>query len=167
MKIIKRINKRYLIFLLWNIFMVFAVHGMTIQHEAGKGVSGNGNLGILALVPALITFLILCYWTAYLTKWWMCDQREYWGRWGNAVICTAALALCVLSVFWEIHFFEDLRVQLNGYTHDPESAVYRFGWLNQYTNTLYYNFPILLFGVSFSVIVGWVLEQVQHSRSKS
>ncbi|WP_145333065.1 hypothetical protein [Paenibacillus xylanexedens] len=167
MKAIKRINKPYLIFLIWNVLMVFAVDGMTIKHEMGKGVSGNGNLGILALFPSVLTFLILCFWTAYVTKWWFYDQREYWGKWGNAAVSIVAAALCVLSVFWEIYIFEDLRVQLNGYTHDPESAVYRFGWLNQYTNTLYYNFPILLFGVSFAVIIGWVLEQVHRLRTNS
>jgi hypothetical protein len=167
MKVIKRINKPYLIFLIWNVLMVFAVDGMTIKHEMGKGVSGNGNLGILALFPSVLTFLILCFWTAYVTKWCFYDQREYWGKWGNAAVSVVAAALCVLSVFWEIYIFEDLRVQLNGYTHDPESAVYRFGWLNQYTNTLYYNFSILLFGISFAVIIGWVLEQVQRLRTNS
>ena len=53
---------------------------------------------------------------------------------------------------------ENLRTQLGGFTNDPSSVVYRFGWLNQYTNTLYYNAPILLFGLSLSIFIGWLME---------
>ncbi|WP_340032023.1 hypothetical protein NSQ20_05315 [Paenibacillus sp. FSL K6-1122] len=60
---IKRINKPYFIFLIWNILMIGAVRGLTFQHEPGRGVSGNGNLGLLVLFPSLLTFLILCIWT--------------------------------------------------------------------------------------------------------
>ncbi|MDM5279646.1 hypothetical protein ACN9MH_05245 [Paenibacillus silvae] len=164
MNVMKRINRPYFVFLIWNVFMVLAVHVMTIKHEAGKGISGNGNLGILALFPALISFIILCLWTVYLCRWWFCDQREYWGRKGNNIIVVGALVMSVLSVCWQLHFIEGLRLQLNGYTDDPGSVVYRFGWLNQYTNTLFYNFPILLFGLSVSVTVGWLLEQFLRPR---
>ncbi|GAS85076.1 unknown protein [Paenibacillus amylolyticus] len=76
----------------------------------------------------------------------------------HASIPLVAFLLCVLSVAWELHIINDLRMQLNGYTNDPDSAVYRFGWLNQYTNTLFYNIPILLFGLSFSIWIGWLME---------
>lgn len=75
-------------------------------------------------------------------------------------MCTPGYSptVCVLSVFLELRIINDLRMQLNGFTNDPNSAVYRFGWLNQYTNTLFYNVPILLFGLSFSILTGWLME---------
>ncbi|WP_127538487.1 hypothetical protein [Paenibacillus illinoisensis] len=155
---IKRINKPYFIFLLWNILMIFAVHGLTFQHEAGRGISGNGNPGILILFPSLLTFLILCIWTVSLFKRWLYDQRQRWVGKVHVMVPLAAVLLCVLSVFLELLMIEDLRVQLGGFTNDPSSAVYRFGWLNQYTNTLYYNAPILLFGLSLSTFIGWLME---------
>ncbi|WP_418040479.1 hypothetical protein [Paenibacillus xylanilyticus] len=159
---IKRMNKPYFIFLLWNVLMIFALHGLTFQHEAGRGVSGNGNPGILILFPSLLTFLILCIWTVSLSKRWLYDQRQRWGMKVHVMMAMAAVLLCVLSVFWQLLMIEDLRVQLGGFTNDPSSAVYRFGWLNQYTNTLYYNTPILLFGLSLSIFIGWLLERSVH-----
>ncbi|MFS0870881.1 hypothetical protein [Paenibacillus xylanilyticus] len=75
------------------------------------------------------------------------------------MVTLVAILLCVLSVFLELQMIGNLRIQLHGFTNDPDSAVYRFGWLNQYTNTLFYNVPILLFGLSFSTLIGWLLEQ--------
>ncbi|MBD8838462.1 hypothetical protein MHB85_05025 [Paenibacillus sp. FSL K6-4396] len=158
MNYLKRINKPYLIFLIWNVLMIGAVRGLTFQHEPGRGVSGNGNLGLLVLAPSLLTFLILCIWTTNLSKWWLYDQRQRWGGKIHACVPFAALLLCVLSVAWELHTINNLRLQLNGFTNDPDSAVYRFGWLNQYTNTLFYNVPILLFGLSFSIFISWLME---------
>ncbi|MDR6718775.1 hypothetical protein [Paenibacillus sp. 2003] len=155
---LKRINKPYFIFLIWNVLMIGAVRGLTFQHEPGRGVSGNGNLGLLVLAPSLLTFLILCIWTTNLSKWWLYDQRQRWGGKIYACVPFAALLLCVLSVAWELHTINDLHLQLNGFTNDPDSAVYRFGWLNQYINTLFYNVPILLFGLSFSILTGWLME---------
>ncbi|MGN7411130.1 hypothetical protein [Paenibacillus sp. SAF-068] len=167
MNYLRRINKRYLIFLIWNVLMIGAVRGLTFQHEPGRGVSGNGNLGLLVLAPSLLTFLILCIWTVYLSKWWLYDQRQQWGGKMHNAVPVIALLVCVLSVFLEIHIINDLRMQLNGYTNDPNSAVYRFGWLNQYTNTLFYNVPILLFGLSFSIGIGWVMERKLRSHRRS
>ncbi|WP_433751103.1 hypothetical protein [Paenibacillus amylolyticus] len=158
MSLLKRINKPYFIFLIWNVLIIGAVRGLTFQHEPGRGVSGNGNLGLLVLAPSLLTFLILCIWTTILSKWWLYDQRQRWGGKVHACVPRVALLLCVLSVFLELGVINDLGIQLNGYTNDTYSAVYRFGWLNQYTNTLFYNIPILLFGLSFSILIGWIME---------
>ncbi|MEO2205361.1 hypothetical protein ABGV42_16635 [Paenibacillus pabuli] len=156
---LKGLNVPYVIFFLWNVLMIFAVHGLTFQHEAGRGVSGNGNPGILILFPSLLTFLIQCIWTVSLSKWWLYDQRQRWGDKVHVIVPLLAVLLCVLSVFLELQMIENLRTQLGGFTNDPSSAVYRFGWLNQYTNTLYYNSPILLFGLSLSIFIGWLMER--------
>ncbi|UOK64528.1 hypothetical protein MT997_08665 [Paenibacillus sp. OVF10] len=161
---LKRINKPYFIFLIWNVLMIGAVRGLTFQHEPGRGVSGNGNLGLLVLAPSLLTFPILCIWKTTLSKWWLYDQRQRWGGKVHVCVPLIALLLCVLSVFLELRIIDDLRMQLNGFTNDPNSAVYRFGWLNQYTNTLFYNVPILLFGLSFSILIGWLMEWKLRNR---
>ncbi|MGF9697345.1 hypothetical protein [Paenibacillus sp. MABNR03] len=163
---IKRVNKPYFIFLLWNVLMVFVVHGLTFHHEPGKGVSGNGNPGVLVLFPSLLTFVILCIWTVSLSKWWLYDQRQYRGGKVYIMVLLFAILLCVLSVFLELQMIENLRIQLHGFTNDPDSAVYRFGWLNQYTNTLFYNLPILLFGLSFSTLIGCLMERRVHSSNQ-
>ncbi|WP_340032024.1 hypothetical protein NSQ20_05320 [Paenibacillus sp. FSL K6-1122] len=93
-----------------------------------------------------------------MSKWWLYDQRQRWGGKVHVCVPLIALLLCVLSVFLELRIIDDLRMQLNGFTNDPNSAVYRFGWLNQYTNTLFYNVPILLFGLSLSMLTGWLME---------
>ncbi|MFK0522800.1 hypothetical protein ACINKY_11405 [Paenibacillus illinoisensis] len=162
---IKRINKPYFIFLLWNVLMIFAVQGLTFQYEAGRGISGNGNPGVLILFPSLLTLLILCIWTVSLSKWWLYDRRQLWGGKVHIMLPMAAALLCVLSVFLQLHMIEDLRMQLGGFTNDPNSVVYRFGWLNQYTNTLYYNVPILLFGLSLSIFIGWLMERSVRKNS--
>ncbi|WP_338539853.1 hypothetical protein [Paenibacillus tundrae] len=160
----KRIHKPYLFFLLWNVLMVGGVHISTIQHEPGRGVSGNGNLGLLVLFPSILTFIILCMWTMTLTRRWFNDHRDRSDPM-YALIPIVAILLCGLFIFMEVQFIHNLGEQLNGYTNDPDSAVYRFGWLNQYTNTLYYNFPILLFGLSFSIFIGWIMERILRNRS--
>lgn len=81
--------------------MIGAVQGLTFQHEPGRGVSGNGNLGLLVLAPSLLTFLILCIWTAPLSKWWLYDQRQRWGGREHVCVPLVTLLLCVCcQSFW-------------------------------------------------------------------
>lgn len=92
----KQIHKPYLFFLLWHVMMVGGVHISTIQHEPGRGVSGNGNLGLLVLFPSILTFIILCIWTMTLTRRWLNDHRDRSG-WMYALIPIVAI-----FVLWSV-----------------------------------------------------------------
>lgn len=67
------------------------------------------------------------------------------------------LLFCFILIFSLMALMEitDLKTQLGGFADDPGSVIYRFGWLNQYTNTVFYNIYVLFVGMFISSFVSW------------
>ncbi|WP_238652807.1 hypothetical protein [Paenibacillus piscarius] len=147
-----------IILLALNVLCIFAVDITTIKYRVGKGTSGNGNPGILILILSLV---LLAVFLIHLVL----KSVEYLRKLPQAltaiVIPALATLILVLTIIGELNTIRALEQNLNGFTNDQDSVVFRFGWINQYTNTLFYNGYILMFGISVAVLVSCLIVSIQ------
>lgn len=100
-------------------------------------ISGNGNLGLLFVVPALAFFslFVRSLW-GYLVALKL--KSNIWIKIG-----WVAFAILLLLSILEYKLAIDLVNHLGGSPKIESSKIYRYPWLNQYTNTMFINFYTL------------------------
>lgn len=87
-------------------------------------------------------------------------------KFSTIVIPFLSLVTLVLMIFGELNKISALKQNLNGFTNDKDSVVFRFGWVNQYTNTLFYNGYILIFGISIALLVSCLIVRIQSKERR-
>lgn len=109
-------------------------------------ISGNGNLGLLFVGPALIIFIFFA-----ISLWKGLGNLRIKSS-SSIMIGLGAFALFIIFLILEYKFAANLINDLGGSPKEPSSKIYRFPWLNQYTNTIFINFytlGMLATGISF------------------
>ncbi|WP_338751202.1 hypothetical protein [Bacillus sp. FJAT-52991] len=105
-------------------------------------ISGNGNVAILViplLSPIFILSIILTY-KRIREIFSSVENKKF-----TSIFLTVSVLLSVLLIYLIIHYTNDLISALGGTPANPESKIYRFGWFNQYTNSLFFNVYTYLF----------------------
>ena len=115
---------------------------------------GNGNLGILVII-GLMPIFILSYFLTYKLS------REVSITFNNrkmkVVILSLLVLFCALLLFLIVNYNDELVIALGGTPSNPDSRIYRFGWFNQYTNSLFFNAYTFLLTHIAAVVLGIVL----------
>lgn len=150
-----------IILLALNVLCIFAVDITTIKYRVGKGTSGNGNPGIVVLILSL---LLLAIFLIHLVLKTIEYLKKLPPTITTIVIPSLAIVTLVLMIVGELNAISALEQNLNGFTNDQDSVVFRFGWINQYTNTLFYNGYILMFGISVAVLVSCLIVSIQSKQ---
>lgn len=134
------------------LIMIQLIDMMTFKYTAGRGISGNGN-------PALILiFLLAPGWIYICTMVGRISHRVYLEM-GNGykiasfVIQLSLLALCTIG---EIIIIQR-HISILGVPRDPNAVIYRWGWFNQYTNTIFINYVVFSLSILISNLVGMLL----------
>lgn len=159
-------KRRYgstIILLALNVLCIFAVDITTIKYRLGKGTSGNGNPGIVVLILSLI---LLAIFLIHLVLKSIEYLRMLPPTIATIVIPALAMVTLVFMIFGELNTISALKQNLNGFTNDKDSVVFRFGWINQYTNTLFYNGYILMFGISIAMLVCCLVVRIQSKERR-
>ncbi|MGG3564677.1 hypothetical protein ABES03_24075 [Neobacillus rhizosphaerae] len=134
------------------IFMVLSLIGFALIAASTMNpsqYSGNGNFAILFTLPTVPLYLLFLY---YLSRWIykiingisMKNRLTFLG-------CMAVVFLVL--IFLEVRYIQNLVILLGGGPERPESRIYRFGWYNQYTNTIYFNWITFSLGMIISVMI--------------
>ncbi|CAG7644029.1 hypothetical protein ACFQI7_09125 [Paenibacillus allorhizosphaerae] len=115
-------------------------------------ISGNGNPGLLFVITALIFFAALlvsiCIESVKLLA------KSGAGNPPAAILSIALSLLIVVLVIAQIDYQNKLLIELGGDDANPNSKIYRFFILNQYTNTMFFNEYILCIGSFGSMMLG-------------
>lgn len=159
----KRRYRSTIILLALNVLCIFAVDIGTIKYRLGKGTSGNGNPGIVVLILSL---MLLTIFLIHLVLKSIESLRKLPPTITSIVIPALSLVTLVLMIFGELHTISELEQNLNGFTNDKDSVVFRFSWINQYTNTLFYNGYILMFGISIAMLVSCLVVRIQSKERR-
>ncbi|MCL6604617.1 MAG: hypothetical protein K6T94_17275 [Paenibacillus sp.] len=146
-----------LILLVLNVFCVFAVDVTTFKYRNGGGISGNGNPGLIALTLGWILLLFLLLRVVFIAIEYF---KKVSHKLSKVIIPTGLIVILALMILAEIRFINLLGHNLNGFTNDKDSIVFRFGWINQYTNSLFYNGYILIFGVALALLLSWIMARI-------
>jgi hypothetical protein len=125
-----------------SLVFIYLVDLFTVKPHV---ISGNGNLGLIFVVPTMISFIFFAksFWK------WLGLLRVNASR--STMIIVGAFVLFILFSILEYKFAINLINDLGGSPKEPASRIYRFPWLNQYTNTLFinvYTFGILATGIA-------------------
>jgi hypothetical protein len=130
----------------WFVLCVIFVYLVDLFTFKSHVISGNGNLGLLFVGPGLIIFIFfaICLWKG-LGNLSLKSST-------SIMIGLGAFALFIIFLILEYKFAANLINDLGGPPKEPSSKIYRFSWLNQYTNTIFINFytlGILATGITF------------------
>ncbi|WP_264739496.1 hypothetical protein [Cytobacillus firmus] len=137
----------------WILSFLFSFSGFyLIEHlftEEPHVISGNGNLGILIIFLFTPVFISSWIFTYKLAKAKFVKNNKM-----TIGIFLFALAGCVLLMIAIYDYTNELIIALGGTPDNPESRIYRFGWFNQYTNSLYFNIYTFFLTHIITVILG-------------
>jgi hypothetical protein len=154
---IKQITKRGLFLskklIFWILSFLFSFFGFyLIEHLFTVNphvTSGNGNLGILVIFLFTPVFISSWVYTFKLVKTKMVKDGKI-----TVGILLFSLAGCVLLMIEMNDYTSELITALGGTPDNPDSRIYRFGWFNQYTNSLYFNVYTFFLSHIVTVILG-------------
>jgi hypothetical protein len=116
------------------IFLIFLVDFFTVKPHV---ISGSGNLGLVFVLPALVVFFLFAR-----SLWRGLGKRKLKLNTSKGIIF-GTLSLLLLFCYLEYTFAFDLVTKLGGTPGTVSSRIYRYPWINQYTNTMFVNFYTL------------------------
>lgn len=122
--------------------------------------SGNGNLAII-VIPLFMPLFFISW---MMTVLWV--KRLFITRQTGTLffsLTAAGALLFILSIRYGVNLID----ALGGGPDQPDSRIYRFGWWNQYTNSLLFNTnTFLLSHVISAAIGGWLARKENNSARK-
>jgi len=141
-----------------NIVGFYLIYSLTVSPNQ---ISGNGNLALLFMVPMTVIFMALNIFLGIKANHFL--QRQ--SKLVTMLFITAMVAVFLVLLSAEITFVNNLMDQLGGRPDNPESKIYRWGWLNQYTNSIYFNQFTFGMGLVASSTVGAAIALLQRQKS--
>lgn len=138
----------YLVF--WIMLMVLSIMGFILIDLCTvkpSQFSGNGNIAILFTIPTVLFYLLFLF---NFVRWFMEVVHDFTLKQRLILLITLFITFIVL-IFLEKDFVQNLIDLLGGGPEDSESRIYRFGWYNQYTNTLFFNWITFCMGIVLSI----------------
>jgi hypothetical protein len=146
------LEKRYVfwfISLLLSFFGFYLIENIfTIKPDV---ISGNGNLGILIIVLFSPIFIASYFFTFKVVRENLINVKK---RNLSVAILFLSLISCTLLIYQIINYTNELIIALGGTPTNPNSRIYRFGWFNQYTNSIYFNVYTFLLTHILAIIIG-------------
>ncbi|WP_445491258.1 hypothetical protein [Niallia sp. 03133] len=130
----------------WLLLCIVFLYLVALFTTSPEVTSGNGNLGLIFVLLAVIIFILFAH---YIWKSLRTIQLQP-GTW--KIISLGSLFVLLLCCLLEYQYTVNLIDHLGGPPGQESSRIYRYPWLNQYTNTLFLNgntFVILNAGVIF------------------
>ncbi|MFC5402514.1 hypothetical protein [Cohnella soli] len=104
-------------------------------------------------VPASVVSLMYVY---------LLSCRIRMGQRAIALTIGGLVLLLLFCVYGEYEKTHELLRELGGGTGKPDSVIYRFGWLNQYTNNLFLNGYTFVAGISLAALIGRVSNRLSR-----
>lgn len=113
--------------------------------------SGNGNLGILIIFLLSPIFIASYFFTYKMAREISYNIKKKRIR---VFILSLSLICSIILVFQIVNYINELIIALGGTPSNPDSRIYRFGWFNQYTNSMYFNLFTFLLTDIITFIIG-------------
>jgi hypothetical protein len=145
----KSIRIATLVVLFINLILIFLVNLFTIEMEPSKGISGNGNPAIILWFIELPVYLLLLIGIALIVH-----RERYLERRKGVGIPLMLLAFLAVSILLQMDNASRINEQIEG-------RINEFGWLNQYTNTIYINFYSFLSGILLMLLIQSVITLIR------
>ncbi|GGD98319.1 hypothetical protein GCM10010911_66400 [Paenibacillus nasutitermitis] len=123
-----------MILLLFNVILIFLVDLLTFKMIPGRAISGNGNPAFILWfieIPAYVFLLLgICY---------IVNKEKYFTN-RSIYYPLLFLLIIVASVYLQYN-------HANHINSTNANLIDEYGWINQYTNTIYINYYTFLMGI--------------------
>lgn len=133
------LTKQTYIWLILSGLVIYIVNVFTTDPDV---ITGGGNVGFLFFPVAIVFFFF------FLKNLWRDLQHLKLNLSMWSLISVCSLIVTLLFSYLEYQFVLDSIKELGGTPKNEDSRIYRFGWLNTYTNDFYFNIYTLLILVS-------------------
>lgn len=151
----KRGGRLKKVYLYWVITVLLSFFGFYLIETTftidPDRISGNGNLGIL-IIMLFSPIFIAGYLLTFIVTREISHKVEK--KIIKIVIVFLLLICCGLLIPPIINYTNELIIALGGTPSDRDSKIYRFGWFNQYTNSIYFNNFTFLLTYLIAAIIG-------------
>ncbi|MEK0315025.1 hypothetical protein [Cohnella sp. 56] len=138
------------ILLCLSALLFFLIDLFTLKNDH-DGVSGNGNLGLLFVFPAIPLYVIMLAYAFRISQLHFRTRKNL-----KSYIWTLFLLL-FLFIYGAYKQIQSLLQDLGGEPNEPQSIIYGWPWLNQYTNTLFFNFFTFTAGIMLILLVSSIV----------
>ena len=128
-----------------------------------EGVSGNGNLGAVGMALVL-PFLLLSLLTTF--RYFLTVSKQASDRLVKVISFIGGFALIGVLLYFAIDYKNNVLESLGGPVSNPDSKIYGYPILNQYTNRVYYNFYTFALIHSISGLVGAIVGILNTEKKK-
>ena len=135
------------------IILFFLIDLFTLKYRGeGHGISGNGNLGLLFVYPAVPVYLFM------LVFVYKVGGSYYRNRKDITIWLVILLLLLGICFYGEYLLAQSLIQHLRGGPNTPGSVIFQWTWLNQYTNTMFFNVFTFAIGVLLTLLLSSCVE---------
>ncbi|OCT11510.1 hypothetical protein A8709_07545 [Paenibacillus pectinilyticus] len=132
-----------------NMLLLWCIDIFTFKPIAHEGTSGNGNLGLIfdiLIIPFYICLLVLGGVSLYRMV------PTHWITTRHLVVVSIMFgAILVLTITGEVKLYQAQMMSFGGDATNPDSIIYRYGALNQYSNTVFFNGYTFVMGVCLTL----------------
>ncbi|UOY92291.1 hypothetical protein MUG87_17950 [Ectobacillus sp. JY-23] len=119
--------------MIWFALSLFVLYLVDVFTVSPTVTSGNGNLGLLFVFPApIVCFFFIKHLRKVLQSLDLQPKTWLWIRVGSLLFFAIG---CLLEYQYVLHMIHSL----GGTPKEEASRIYRYPWLNQYTNTMFVN----------------------------
>lgn len=137
---------------------------MTFRLRWSGHLSGNGNPGMLVVFLLIPLYTALLYLTGMTSRNFFHEKMKD-GWYSSGIITFLIIMAGVLGLF-AYGYYVQIFKGLGGGPGNVDSAIFRFGQWNQYTNTAYINILSYSLGLVFSMIAGYVAALFTRKRDE-
>lgn len=153
----------------WLISMGISLFGvLLIEHfftmQLGDNGAADGNLGALGLAlvaPFILLSLVITF------RYFTTLSRNSVDLLMRSIYIGFGIVFFIAIIYFAIDYKNEVFAELGGTTKDPNSIIYGFPWLNEYTNRVYINFYTFAATHSFIAIIGAVTGMFTNKQSDS
>lgn len=126
-------------------------HFFTMKVEDIPAANGNlGALGLALVAPFILLSLFITF------RYFLTVSRQSKDPLMRSIYLGFGIVFTMTLIYFALDYKNDIFAELGGTTKDPDSIVYGFPWLNEYTNRVYINFYTFAFIHSLVAIIGAV-----------
>lgn len=140
---------------------VLLFYFIALLTAAPSQISGNGNPGLIPIMLAIPVYLAF-QWVYYglLLQWFQGAD----GRFTSSVLLSVS-AIMIWAVIGEMNDVQALLALLGDWNH-PDSKLYRYPLLNQYTNTMFFNFYTFIGGMLLTTLSAVIYSYIRSLRAE-
>jgi ABC-type maltose transport system permease subunit len=145
----------FAILLVFTVILFVLIDVFTLKNDR-EGVSGNGNPGLLFIIPVIPLYI------AMLVYVYRISQKYFFSQNNPRLYLGIFIALALACIFGEYQQIQSHLRALGGGPSTPDSVIYHFPWLNQYTNTMFFNLYTYILGILFVLLASLTIARLKR-----